>query len=147
MGVGPTTTTSTLPLAPLKISFENLGCINKFGLFAIKCGNYEGIHGILKTNLDKLGIAKVCFEVDGAPMPNYVGASTPGFLQGSFVDRDQSGGAGCYDYFMRIDGNANELEFMLLRLKPGRHSLVVAVTDKGGRSAQSPKLDFCGWDC
>ena len=147
VGVGPTTTTSTLPLAPLKISFENLGCINKFGLFAIKCGNTEGIYGILKTNLDKLGIAKVCYEVDGAPMPNYVGASTPSFLQGSFVDRDQSGGAGCYDYYMRIDGTATGVEFMLQRLKPGRHSLVITVTDKSGRSAQSTKLEFCGWDC
>ena len=130
-----------------QISFENLGCINKLGLFAIKCGNTEGIYGILKTNLDKLGIAKVCYEVDGAPMPNYVGASTPSFLQGSFVDRDQSGGAGCYDYYMRIDGTATGVEFMLQRLKPGRHSLVITVTDKSGRSAQSTKLEFCGWDC
>lgn len=125
-GVGPTTTTTTAPLAPLTVRFYS-GQINS-----------QGIDGHFETNLQKPNrVTKICFVVNGQPFPEYDG----GDLYFDYRARTQSGGPGCYE-------NVTATGFVfwtLYRIREYQSSTVYAtIFDSLGRSVVTPVLHVQG---
>lgn len=123
-GAGPTTTTTTLPPAPLTVRF----------LTETTLGGLQGIDGRFETNLQSPNrVAKICFVVNGQAFPEYDG----GDLYFNYSKRTQSGGPGCYENIT----STGIVQWSLYRIREYVSSTVYAVIhDNLGRSVITPLL-------
>jgi V8-like Glu-specific endopeptidase len=122
VGVGPTTTTTTLPPAPLTVRFLTAST------------NSQGIDGRFETNLQSPNrVTKICFVVNDRPFPEYDG----GDLYFDYHSRIQSGGPGCYENIT----NTGVVNWTLWRIREYQSSTVYAtIFDTLGRSVVTPVL-------
>jgi trypsin len=131
VGVGPTTTTTTAPLAPLTVRFLT-GSYDTTG---------QGIDGRFVTNLVSPNfVKKICFVVNMKPFPEYDG----GDLYFNYQKRTQSGGAGCYENVTY----GGQVDWTLFRVRCSASSVVYAtIYDSIGRSVVTPYLTAAGTNC
>ena len=127
-GIGPTTTTTVAPLAPLTVKFISNQDLTQNG----------GLDGYFETNtLSPNKVTKICFIVNGTPIPEYDG----GEIFFNWSAGKQSGGPGCYENVT----SGNGVSWSVLRIRSYQSSTISAVLyDLNGRSVQSPTLRVAG---
>jgi hypothetical protein len=134
VGVGPTTTTTTIPLAPLAVSISNVKNDTYFGGLTSATVSSNLIDPWKSGNVR---IVRLCLTLNGLPMPAYQQTGTPGFTDLAYPNRPQSS-PGCYS-------DVNSMDFLLVRLPVGTYSLTATMTDSIGRTATSAPLSFSGY--